>query len=371
VNIIPQLDLKAEYSEIKNQVKKRVQRFFESGRYILGQEVEEFEKNFTKFIGTKYAVGVASGTDAILLSLMAHNVKLGDEIITTPFTFIATATSIARLGTRPVFVDIESDTYNINPNLIKKKITSKTRGIVVVHLYGNPCRMDEIQSIAKKNNLFVIEDCAQACGSTYHNQKVGTLGHAGAFSFYPTKTLGAAGDAGIVTTDDKKIYEKIRSLRHHGDDGRHHAYNHIFIGINSRLDEVQAAVLNVKLKFLLKWNKARCNAANIYDQLISKISGIQIPVQTPNSRSVFHQYVIRIQYGKRDQLLTRLREKGIQASIYYPVPLHLQPCFGYLGYRKGDFPTSERVSNEVLSLPIYPQIKSTQQERVVALLNSF
>jgi len=371
VNIIPQLDLKAEYSEIKNQVKKRVQRFFESGRYILGQEVEEFEKNFTKFIGTKYAVGVASGTDAILLSLMAHNVKSGDEIITTPFTFIATATSIARLGAKPVFVDIDSDTYNINPKLIKKKITSKTRGIVVVHLYGNPCRMNEIQSIAKKNNLLIIEDCAQACGSTYHNKKVGALGHAGAFSFYPTKTLGAAGDAGIVTTDDKKIYEKIRSLRHHGDDGRHHAYNHIFIGINSRLDEIQAAILNVKLKFLTKWNKARCHAANIYDRLISKIPEIQIPIQMPNSHSVFHQYVIRIQNGKRDQLLTRLRENGVQASIYYPVPLHLQPCFAYLGYRKGDFPVSEQSANEVLSLPLYPQIKSTQQERVVALLNSF
>lgn len=371
MKIVPQLDLKAEYAEIRELVKKRVQLFFESGRYILAKEVEEFENSFSKFIGTKYAVGVASGTDAILLPLMAHGVEEGDEIITTPFTFIATATSITRLGARPVFVDIEPDTYNINPDLIKKKITRKTRGIIAVHLYGNPCRIDAIQSIAKQNNLFVIEDCAQACGSIYRNKKVGALGNAGAFSFYPTKTLGAAGDAGIVTTNDKTISEKIRSLRHHGDDGRHHVYNHVSIGINSRLDEIQAAILNVKLKFLPKWNQKRRQAASYYSQSIQKMGSknIVIPIETDGGTSVYHQYILRILNGKRDKVMAHLRQNGIQSAVYYPTPLHKQPCFGYLGFKSGDFPIAEKATKEVLSLPLYPQITKSQQNQVINYLS--
>ncbi len=368
--IVPPLNLKAEYAEIKRPLQKRISRFFKSGRYILGREVEEFERNFAKFIGTKYAVGVASGTDAVLLPLMAYGVKAGDEIITTPFTFIASATSIARLGAKPVFIDIEPDTYTINPALIEKKITSKTRGIVVVHLYGNPCRMNEIRKIAKRHKLFVVEDCAQSCGSTYYGKQMGSLGDAGAFSFYPTKTLGAAGDAGIVTTNDKAIYEKIKSLRHHGDDGMHSAYNHVRIGINSRLDEIQAAVLNVKLKLLPKWNKLRRQAAKTYDQsLMGRNPGVKIPKQTPNGISVYHQYVLRIKDGKRNELLGRLRRSGIQAAVHYPTTLHLQPCFGYLKYKKGDFPVAEQASREVLSLPLYPQMTKSQQKYVVKALS--
>ncbi len=370
--MVPQLDLKAEYSEIQSQIKKRVIRFFKSGRYILGPEVEALERNFAKFIGTQYAVGVASGTDALLLPLMAYDLKKGDEVITTPFTFIATATVIARLGAKPVFVDIEADTYNLNPDLIERKITSKTRGIVVVHLYGNPCRMREIQALAKRHKLFVIEDCAQACGAVYRNKRAGSLSDAGAFSFYPTKTLGAAGDAGMIITNIKKIYETIKSLRHHGDDGRHHAYNHVRIGINSRLDEIQAAVLNVKLKFLPKWNRQRQSHASYYDERIEKLknSDIVLPQTTPNSSPVYHQYVLRVKNGKRDQFLSRLRNAGIQAAVYYPTPVHLQSCFGYLGYRKGDFPVSEQAAKEVLSLPLYPQIKKSHQQAVINTLSS-
>ncbi len=391
MKIVPQLDLKAEYAEIKGPLQKRISRFFNNGRYILGAEVKEFERNFAKFIGTKYAVGVASGTDAVLLPLMAYGIKEGDEIITTPFTFIASATSIARLGAKPVFVDIEPNAFTIDPALIEKKITARTRGIVVVHLYGNPCRMNEIRSIAKRHGLFIVEDCAQSCGSTYHNKQTGSLGEAGAFSFYPTKTLGAAGDAGIITTNDKKIYEKIKSLRHHGDDGRHHAYNHVLIGINSRLDEIQAAILNVKLKRLPKWNEARRRAAKRYDDLIMKSGLLRRPdgllamtsregLQKPPSlrakrsnqaTSVYHQYILRIKDGKRDQLLAHLRSQGIQAAVYYPTPLHLQPCFGYLNYKSGDFPTAERASQEVLSLPLYPQIKKSQQNQALKALSSF
>jgi len=373
MSIVPQLDLKAEYSEIQSQIKKCVTRFFKSGRYILGPEVEALERHFAKFIGTQYAVGVASGTDALLLPLMAYDLKKGDEVITTPFTFIATATTIARLGAKPVFVDIEADTYNLNPDLIEKKITSKTRGIVVVHLYGNPCRMSEIQALAKRHKLFVIEDCAQACGATYQNKRVGSLSGAGAFSFYPTKTLGAAGDAGIITTHDKKIYETIKSLRHHGDDGKHHAYNHVRIGINSRLDEIQAAVLNVKLKFLPQWNKKRRLCASYYDRFIKKLGTkiIVLPRKTSGGQTVYHQYVLRIKNGKRDRLLSHLRRDGMQAAVYYPTPLHLQPCFSYLGYQKGDFPIAEQASKEVLSLPLYPQIKKFQQDQVINSLSRF
>ena len=373
MNIVPPLDLKAEYVEIESQIKKRVDRFFKSGRYILGSEVDEFERNFAKFIGTKYAVGVASGTDAILLPLMAHGVKPGDEIITTPFTFIATATSIVRLGAKPVFVDIEPNTYNLDPDLIKRKITSKTRGIIVVHLYGNPCQMNEIRSIAKRHKLFVIEDCAQACGSVYRGKKVGSLSDAGAFSFYPTKTLGAAGDAGIITLNDRSMYEAIRSLRHHGDDGCHHAYTHVRVGINSRLDEIQAAVLNVKLKFLPKWNQQRRNRAAYYTQKIKNLrnSSIVPPKEVAGTQAVYHQYVLRIQGGKRDRALGVLRGNGVQSAVYYPSPLHLQPCFSYLRYRKGDFPVAEQASREVLSLPLYPQIRKSHQDQVLNSLSLF
>ncbi|MBI4395050.1 MAG: DegT/DnrJ/EryC1/StrS family aminotransferase, partial [Candidatus Omnitrophica bacterium] len=333
---IPPLNLQAEFREIRSALIPRMRRIFTSGRYILGSEVSQLEKDFARFVGTRYAVGVASGSDALLLALMAFDVKPGDEIITTPFSFIATATAIVRLGAKPVFVDVEPDTFNLNPDLIRKKVTGRTRGIVPVHLYGNPCGMDEILKIAKRFKLFVVEDCAQACGATFRGKQVGTFGDFGAFSFYPTKTIGAMGDAGALTTNNKKLYEKIKSLHLHGQ--MDHSYHHPLIGINSRLDEIQAAVLNVKLKHLAKWNKKRRDAAERYHRLLVKdgLSSPQrrgptkkgtgntsclspflsVPVETPYGKSVFHQYVIRT--AKRDALFKFLKDRGVSAAVYYP-----------------------------------------------------
>lgn len=367
---IPPLDLQAEFHEIRTELLARTRRVFKSGRYVLGREVEEFEKRFCRFVGTRYALGVASGSDALLLALMALDVKPGDEVLTTPLTFISTVTAIARLGAKPVFVDIDPGTLNLNPDLIQRKLTRRARAIIPVHLYGNPCQMDAILSLAKRFGLFVIEDCAQACGATFRGKHVGSLSDFGAFSFYPTKTLGAIGDAGALTTNQKKLYEKVKSLHRHGEDGRDHSYHHTSIGVNSRLDEVQAAILNVKIKHLAKWNQLRHKAAERYNQLILEgTDKVKIPIETPHSSPVYHQYVIRT--PKRDQLLTHLRKQGIHAGIYYPAPIHLQPCFRYLGYRRGDCPVVEQVSREVLSLPLYPQIQPSQQQFVVSKIKEF
>lgn len=362
---IPPLDLKSEFRELRGALENRIQRVLAGGQYILGQEVEKFERAFAHFVGTKYAVGVASGTDALLISLMALGVKAGDEIITTPFTFISTATVIIRLGARPVFVDIDLDTCNLDPDLIEQKITRRTRGIIPVHLYGTPCRMDKIRQIAKKHGLFILEDCAQACGATFHGKRVGTFSEFGAFSFYPTKTLGAFGDAGAISTNDRKLYEQAKSLRHHGESTRNHSYHHKLVGINSRLDEIQAAILSTKLKHLTYWNRARRKAAERYHRLIQKFR-LQVSIVSSNppyGKSVFHQYVIRTR--KRDQLRHSLLKGGIWVGVYYPVPLHLQPCFRFLGYQRGDFPQCESASAEVLSLPLYPQIDPADQNRVI------
>lgn len=374
---IPPIDLQAEFREIAPAVAKRTQAVLTRGRYILGREVRTFETNFARFTGAQYALGVASGSDALLLGLMALDLKPGDEVITTPFTFIATATMIARLGAKPVFADIEPDTFNLNPDLIQRKITKRTRGIIPVHLYGNPCRIDEIVRLAKRNGLFVVEDCAQACGATFRGKEVGTFGDIGAFSFYPTKTIGAAGDAGAVTTQSKKLYEKLKSLARHGEDGAFHSYRHVRIGINSRLDELQAAVLNIKLKHLPKWNRTRRELAKCYDQLLKKGTGnnslpvpfFEVPHETPNAKSIYHQYTLRVQ--NRDELRNYLNQQGIASTVYYPLPLHLQPCFRYLGYREGSLPQAEQASHEVLSLPLYPQISADKQKTVVSVLQRF
>ncbi len=386
---VPPIDLQAEFREIRSEFQKRAHQIFTSGRYVLGREVREFEENFARFVGAKYAVGVASGSDALLLSLMALRIKAGDEILTTPFTFIATATAIARLGAKPVFVDIDSQSFNLDPAFIRKKVTKRTRGIVLVHLYGNPCRMDEISTLAKQLGLFIVEDCAQACGATFQNKQVGSFGEFGAFSFYPTKTLGALGDAGAITTNQRSFYEKVKSLHLHGENQKSHtrrSYRHTAIGINSRLDEIQAAILNVKLGHLEKWNHKRRKAADTYDKLILSFVGvrsphpktkgrgnpaptIQIPVETPNGYSVYHQYTIRA--PRRDALLNHLKRQGIFAGIYYPISLHLQPCFRYLGYKRGDFQVAEKASREVLSLPLYPQIQLKEQRLVTSAIKRF
>ncbi|MBI1977208.1 MAG: DegT/DnrJ/EryC1/StrS family aminotransferase [Candidatus Omnitrophica bacterium] len=374
---IPSVDLQAEFREIHSEVTKRIQAVLAGGRYILGKEVQEFETNFARFTGVKYALGVASGSDALLLGLMAFDVRPGDEVITTSFTFISTATAIARLGAKPVFADIEPNTFNLNPNLIKNKINRRTKGIIVVHLYGHPCRMDEIMRIAKRHRLFVIEDCAQACGATFRGKQVGTFGDMGAFSFYPTKTIGAMGDAGAVIAQSKKLYEKLKSLARHGEDGTFHSYRHVRIGVNSRLDELQAAVLNVKLKHLPRWNRMRRALAKRYDQLLQQGTGLKFdlspvlvqPTETKAAKSVYHQYTLRVQ--NRDELRNYLSEQGVASSVYYPLPLHLQPCFRYLRYRKGSLPQAERASREVLSLPLYPQMSLDKQKIIVSALRRF
>ncbi len=375
---IPPIDLAAEFREISGDLRPRLDRIFKSGRYILGEEVAQFERDFARFIGTRFAIAVASGSDAILLGLMALGVKPGDEVITTPFTFISTATSIVRLGAKPVFVDIEPDTFNLNPALIKSKITKRTRGIIPVHFYGMPCRIDEIKRVANRHGLFIIEDCAQACGALFKGKKVGSFGTIGAFSFYPTKTLGAMGDAGAITVNDRKLYQRLKSLHLHGEDGKFHSYRHPAIGINSRMDAIQAAGLNVKLKYLNQWNRARRRAAARYTQLITKkgtginylpVPFLELPTEPAGVQSVFHQYTVRAK--SRDQLFAYLKAKGIGASVYYPIALHLQPCFRFLGYRKGDFPEAELASREVISIPLYPQIILKQQKDVVQAIRAF
>jgi dTDP-4-amino-4,6-dideoxygalactose transaminase len=374
--MIPPVDLKSEFREIGRDVSRRVRNVLQGGRYILGEEVKQFEEAFARFIGSKYAIGVANGSDALLLSLMALGVKPGDEVITTPFTFIATVTAIARLGAKPVFVDIEPGSFNINHQLIEKKITSRTRGIITVHLYGHPCEAEKIQALAKKRGLFVVEDCAQACGAKFADQTVGTFGDIGSFSFYPTKTLGAAGDAGAVVTNDPNLYERLKSLHLHGEDGKFHSYRHQFIGINSRLDEIQAAILNVKLSRLKRWNESRRKIAQRYGELLNSTKGGRrcqclTPVEAANVYHVYHQYTIRVKDGKRDALLAQLRAKGIYAGVYYPIPIYTQPCFEYLGCKGSDFPETERACQEVLSLPIYPQLQTIQQKSITQAIQLF
>lgn len=334
------IDLKAQYQTIKPEINKAIQKVLNSGQFILGQEVEKFEQEIAKYLGVEYAIGVASGTDALLLSLIALDIKKGDEVITTAFSFIATANTIARVGAKPIFVDINPKTFNIDASKIQEKITKKTKAIIPVHLYGQVADMDAI----KKFKVPIIEDACQAIGAEYKNKKAGTIGNLGCFSFYPTKNLGACGDGGLVTTNNKQYAEKIKILRAHGAQQK---YYHQEIGLNSRLDELQAAILGVKLRHLDKWNNQRIKNAKKYNKLLSKF------VITPDYKKghVYHQYTIRVK--KRDKLKAYLEKHNIPIAIYYPVPLHLQKCFKYLGYKKGDFPEAEKAAKEVLSLPIY------------------
>ena len=366
---VPPLDLSKEYQSIQNEVESRLKRVLASGRFILGQEVSKFEDRFARFIGTKYCVAVASGSDALLLSLIALGIGKGDEVITTPLTFIATATAIARTGATPVFVDIDPKTFNLNPKLIQKKIIRKTKAILPVHLYGAPCDISAINSIARKHGLFVIEDCAQSAGAKWKGKHTGSFGDFGAFSFYPTKNLGAYGDAGAITTNHAKFNALLRSLRNHGADQK--KYHHDRIGANSRLDEIQAAILNVKLKYIDQWNKTRRQIAARYHQLFrtAKIREVQITENVSESVSVFHQYTILVE--QRDSLLRFLNRKGIAASVYYPTPLHLQPCFRNLGYWKGDLPETEKAVQKILQLPIYPALSASAQRFIVSKVRQF
>lgn len=348
---ISYLDLKAQYETIKPEVDAAIARVISRSSFILGEEAKAFEEEFGKFSGINYVVGCSNGTDALLLAMEALGIGEGDEVITTAFTFIATAETIVERGAKPVFVDIRLDDYNIDPALIEKKITPKTKAIIVVHLYGQPARMLEIMAIARKHKLLVIEDSAQAHGATIDGTPIGTFGDAATFSFYPGKNLGAYGDAGAVATQRPEIAEKMRLLRDHG---RSEKYLHKILGYNMRLDGIQAGILRAKLPHLKKWNQARQRCADRYRDLLSGVKDLVLPQRFANAVSVAHLFVIR--HPKRDQIQKALQERGVPSLVHYPVGLHLQPCFDFLKHREGDLPVTEKASREVLSIPCYPEL---------------
>lgn len=360
---IPLVDLKAQYNSIKQEIDEATERVMEGGQFILGPEVKALEDEIAAFLGTKYALGVASGTDALHLALLACGIKPGDEVITSPFTFVATAEAITQCGAIPVFVDIDPKTCNIDPAQIEPKITEKTKAILPVHLYGQPADMALILEFASKYNLRVIEDCAQALGAEYKGKRAGSLGNAGCLSFFPSKVLGAYGDGGMVVTNDLEIAEEVNVLRNHG---CKHKYYHFTPGFNSRLDSLQAAILRAKLKHLDEWISQRRRKALLYSELLVGIGGIEPLYLAPDSYHVFNYYTIRVRNscGDRDRLREYLGSQGIATAIYYPLSLHLQEVYKPLGYKSGNFPESERAQKEVLSLPMYPELTEGQIEEI-------
>src|SRR5215207_10116720 len=369
---VPLLDLKQQHAALREELRAALGRVLDSQQFILGEDVRLLESELARYTGAGHAVGCGSGSDALLLALLALDAGAGAEVVTTPFTFFATAGAVARAGARPVFVDIEPRTYNIDPARIDEALTEHTRAVIPVHLYGQMAEMDVILSVTGKRGVRVIEDAAQAIGARdAAGRSAGAVGDAGCFSFYPTKNLGAAGEAGLVTTNDAGLAERLRRLRVHGGATEYH---HDEVGFNSRLDTFQAAVLRVKLPHLDAWSDARRERADAYTRLINE-AGLSEFVTPPfvleGARHIFHQYVVRVPAARRDALLEHLKASGVGTKVYYPVPLHLQPCFAYLGYRAGDFPESERAARETLALPLFPELTREQQEYVVETLRRF
>ncbi len=373
---VPFFDLNVQFKSIEEEVKSALDKVFGTQQFIMGREVQALEETIARYCGTRYAVGVASGSDALLLSLMALGIGTGDEVLLPPFTFFATAGSVSRLGALPVFVDIDPKTYNIDPSKVEERISAKTKAMVPVHLFGQCADMNPLLKIAKEKKLFIIEDAAQALGAEYkpvtgeEGRRAGQMGAFGCFSFYPTKNLGAFGDAGMIVTDNPDLSEKARLLRAHGSQPK---YFHKWIGINSRLDTIQAAILLVKFKHLEKWTLERQRKAERYGllfrDLLSSVEGIALPTVQYQNRHIFHQYVIRVR--ERDRLRKFLTAEGIGTDIYYPLPLHLQECYASLKYRQGDLPNSEKAAQEVLALPIYPELTEDQQTAVVDRIKAF
>ena len=370
VEQIPAVDFKTQYYAIKDEVDSAMQRVLNQGQFILGPDVKTFEGEMATYCGTKFAIGVASGTDALRLALLACGVKAGDEVITTPFTFVATAETIVQCGATPVFVDINSRSYNLDTDKIEERITSRTRVILPVHLYGQASDMEPIMELARKHNLKVIEDAAQALGAEYRGKKVGSIGDAGCLSFFPSKSLGAYGDGGMVVTNDSRIAETVNLLRRHG---ANISYYYDLIGFNSRLDTLQAAILSVKLKYLNDWTKLRRSKAALYNRLLTEVAGIESHFVEEFGNPSFNYYTIRLKETKlnRDELRKYLSSCGIQSMIYYPLSLHLQKAYIYLGYKQGDFPESELAQKEVLSLPMYPELSVEHIRRVVEGIKKF
>ena len=373
---VPFFDLSVQFKSIENEIKSALEEVFRSQQFIMGPQVQVLEETVAQYCRTRYAMGVASGSDALLLSLMALGIGAGDEVLLPSFTFFATAGSVSRLGAIPIFVDIDQETYNMAPSEIEEKITSRTKAIIPVHLFGQCADMNPILQIAKAKKLFVIEDAAQALGAEYkptpgsEGRRAGQMGDLGCFSFYPTKNLGAFGDAGMVVTDNPNLAEKIRLLRVHGSQPK---YFHKQIGINSRLDTFQAAILLVKFKYLEKWTTERQKKAkryqSLFQDLLSSVKNIKLPTIQYHNRHIFHQYVIRV--PERDRLKKFLAEEGVGTDIYYPIPLHLQECYAFMKHQRGDLPNSEKASEEVLALPIYPELTEDQQLMVVDRIKAF
>ncbi|HOW35787.1 MAG TPA: DegT/DnrJ/EryC1/StrS family aminotransferase [Candidatus Omnitrophota bacterium] len=354
------IDFTKQNKDIEKEVEKGFKQVIKDASFILGKDVARFEKEFSQYCGVSYGIGVNSGTDALHLAVRALDIGPGDEVILPSFTFIATALAVSYTGAKTVFADIAEDTYNIDPQKIEKLITKKTKAIIAVHLYGQSADMEEIQKIAKKYNLKIIEDSAQAHGALYRGKKIGSSGDVACFSFYPTKGLGAYGDGGMVITQDKSIYEKVLMLRDYGRVGR---YNHVVKGYNSRLDTLQAIVLSAKLKHLDQWNKMRTEVAARYCRILSGIEGIKAPTIKNDRTHTFQTFAIRVK-GKRDKVCEGLKAKGVTSLIHYPIPLHLQEAYKELGHKKGDFPVSEMVAGEILSLPMFPHMRKNQVEYV-------
>ncbi|MGG6296518.1 DegT/DnrJ/EryC1/StrS family aminotransferase [Leptolyngbya sp. AN02str] len=368
MNVIPPLDLTQQFQTIGDEVNAAVCAVLASGQYINGPLNQQFEQAFAHYIGTSECVVCNSGTDALYLALRAYDIGEGDEVITTPFTFIATAEVISMVRATPVFVDVDPETFNLDLAQVQAAITPRTRAIMPVHLFGQPVDMTQLMAIAQAHNLLVIEDCAQSTGAQWKDAKVGSIGHVGCFSFFPTKNLGACGDGGAVTINDAAIATRIRILREHGSRVR---YYHEEIGMNSRLDAVQAAILQIKLRYLDTWNAQRQAVADRYQQLLNRVPGVVTPKPLPGGTSVWNQYTIRLTQPEgtssgewRDRIRQKLQEQGVSSMVYYPIPLHLQSVYQSLGYAAGRFPVAEQLAYEVLSLPMFPELSAQQQEQV-------
>lgn len=362
--MIPLIDLKRQHDPLRSKIVKAISDVIDSSQFVLGEELVKFEKEFAQFCGAKYALGVGSGADALRLTTYALGIGKGDEVISVANTFTATIDAVVHAGAKPVLVDCD-EYFNINPILIEKKITKRTKGIIVVHLYGQPAKMDVISSIAKKHNLFIVEDCAQAHGAKYKGKNVGNFGIAGCYSFYPSKNLGALGDGGAITTNSKAFYTTLKKLRFYGS-GKN-KYQHEMVAFNSRLDNLQAAVLRIKLRQLSKWNRQRRSAATLYTRLLKGF--VETPKVLEDAFHVYYLYVIVAR--NRDELFRRLQKNQIYAGIHYPIPLHLQKAHRSLGYHRGDFPVTERYAKSILSLPIFPGIKKSETEKVVKTIKNY
>jgi len=363
---VPLLDLAAQFAAIGPEIREAVDRVLNSQQFVLGREGAALEEEIAPLCGVAHGIGVASGTDALIIALRACGVQTGDEVLLPPFTFVATASAVNALGAKPLFADIHPNTYNLNPAELERRVTPRTRAIIAVHLYGLSADMDAIISFARSRKIPVIEDNAQAIGASYKGRPTGSLADIACLSFYPTKNLGAYGDAGMIVTNSAETANRLRSLRNHGQSQR---YISSETGWNSRLDEIQAAILRVKLRYLRDWQKARQTHATEYTRQFSQIPGVMTPLVPDGYSHVFHQYTIRVE--ERDALQKALSEAGIGSAVYYPLPLHLQPLYSALGHKTGDFPHAEHAAQEVLSLPIYPELTARQQARVTETISDF